>query len=122
METILVLIAVFSSILLILVVLIQPGKSEMISGMGGIGGQFSNMFGVRQSRNFLQNLTIGLTATIMLISILVNKVFLTDSGSGERAPVSQGASVPAGPTGPPTQSAPVNTPAPAPNTPPANGQ
>ncbi|MGA0833724.1 MAG: preprotein translocase subunit SecG, partial [Candidatus Kapaibacteriota bacterium] len=61
MATILILLSLFAAILLILVVLIQPGKSEMISGMGGLGGQAANLFGVRQSRNVLQNLTIGLT-------------------------------------------------------------
>ncbi|NQW29410.1 MAG: preprotein translocase subunit SecG [Ignavibacteria bacterium] len=122
METILVLLAVFASILLILVVLVQPGKAEMISGMGGIGGQFSNMFGVRQSRNFLQNLTIGLTAAIMLISILVNKVFLPTGESSERAPVTQGAAIPTTPSAPPTQSVPTATPAQAPASAPSQGK
>jgi protein translocase SecG subunit len=113
MATLLIILSIFASFLLILVVLIQPGKAEMISGMGGLGGQAMNMFGVRQSRNFLQNLTIGLTAGIMVAAILVNKVFLETKEGGERAPVTQGAALPTAPlpTGSPAPQAPAQAPA-----------
>lgn len=111
MDTILILLSVFASILLVLVILIQPGKAEMISGMGGLGGQAMNLFGVRQSRNVLQNLTIGLTVAIMVMSILVNKVFLDDGSTGQRAPVTQGAELPTQPM-PTGQPSPAPTPAP----------
>ncbi len=107
MELLLTILSVFASFLLILVILIQPGKAEMISGMGGLGGQAMNMFGVRQSRNFLQSLTIGLTTFIMVAAILVNKVFLETNEGGERAPVTQGAALPTAPL-------PTGTPAPTP--------
>ena len=99
--------AVAALLVVVLVILIQPGKAEMISGMGGLGGQAMNLFGVRQSRNVLQNLTIGLTVAIMVMSILVNKVFLDDGSTGERAPVTQGAELP-------TQPMPTGQPSPAP--------
>jgi protein translocase SecG subunit len=113
MDILLIILSVFASVLLVLVVLIQPGKAEMISGMGGLGGQAMNLFGVRAGRNFLQNLTIGLLATIMVFALLVNKVFLPQTGTGERAPVTQGAELPVStaPTGTP---APTPAPAPAP--------
>jgi protein translocase SecG subunit len=117
MATLLIILSVFSSLLLILVVLIQQGKAEMISGMGGLGGQAMNLFGVRQSRNFLQNLTIGLTAGIMVAALLVNKVFL-ERESAERAPVTQGAAVP---TASPTPS-PTPSPAPQPTQQPPSDQ
>ena len=117
MVTLLSLLCVFGALLLILTVLIQPGKSEMISGMGGLGGQVSNLLGVRQGRNFLQNLTIGLIAGIMLMAIIINKVFLPDSGVAVRTPVTQGAEIPAGtapgtpaPVGQPTQQPPSQQP------------
>lgn len=113
MDTILILLSVFASILLILVVLIQPGKAEMISGMGGLGGQAMNLFGVRQSRNVLQNLTVGLTIAIMVMAVLVNKVFLHESTAGQRAPVTQGAELP-------TQTMPTGQPSPAPTPAPTN--
>lgn len=108
MATLLILLCVVASILLVLVILIQPGKAEMISGMGGLGGQAMNLFGVRQSRNVLQNLTIGLTAAIMVFSLVVNKFFMDTSSAGERAPVTQGAALP-------TENLPVGTGTPAPS-------
>ncbi len=113
METLLILLSVFASILLILVILIQPGKAEMISGMGGLGGQAMNLFGVRQSRNVLQNMTMGLLAAIMLMAVVVNKVFLSDGTTGERAPVTQGQELPTAPL-------PTGTPSPAPQAAPTN--
>ena len=120
MATLIIILSVFASLLLILVVLIQPGKAEMISGMGGLGGQAMNLFGVRQSRNLLQNLTIGLTAGLMIAALLVNKVFL-EKGATEKAPATVGAEVPSASPMP----APSPTPAPAPQPtqqPPANQQ
>lgn len=105
MDTFLILVAVFASILLILVVLIQPGKAEMISGMGGLGGQINNMLGVRTGRNFMQNLTIGLLAAIALLALVVNKVFLPGEVQ-QKGPVTVGREIP-------VESAPV-APAPAP--------
>lgn len=106
MDTILILLAVFASILLILVVLIQPGKAEMISGMGGLGGQINNMLGVRTGRNFMQNLTIGLLAAIALLALVVNRVFLTHEAD-HKGPVTVGREIP-------VESAPAAPPAPAP--------
>ncbi|MBI2793525.1 MAG: preprotein translocase subunit SecG [Ignavibacteria bacterium] len=117
MITVLILLTVFGAILLVLTILIQPGKAEMISGMGGLGGQVSNLLGVRGSRNFLQNLTIGLIAGIMLMAIIINKVFLPSAESTIRTPVTTGAEVPAGsvpgtpaPIGQPTQQPPTQQP------------
>lgn len=93
MEIFLVILCVIMSIFLIGAVLIQPGKADMVSGMGGLGGQMNNLFGVRQGRNVLQNVTIGLAVAIMLLSIVINKVFLP-TGAAERAPVTQGAEMP----------------------------
>jgi protein translocase SecG subunit len=107
--TILILVAVLASILLILVVLIQPGKSEMISGMGGLGGQINHMFGVRTGRNFLQNLTIGLAGGIILIAITVNKLFVSTVVE-ETGPVTSGRAIP-------ENTYPAPAPAPAPSNP-----
>jgi protein translocase SecG subunit len=122
METLLIVLCMIASILLILVVLIQPGKSDMISGMGGFGGQFTNLLGVRQSRNILQNVTIGLAAFLIVASVLVNRLFLSPE-STERAPVTQGAQVPVTSPGatmpttvPPAQTAPAQQPKQAPAT------
>lgn len=109
MATLLVILCIIAAILLILAVLVQPGKADMIAGMGGFGGQFSNVFGHRQSRNILQNLTIGLLAFILLASIAVNTVFKSEVGT-ERTSVIRGADVV--PT--PVQNGPVQQPQAAP--------
>lgn len=119
MEILLIAIGLIAAILLILVVIIQPGKADMISGMGGFGGQMTNLLGVRQSRNVLQNATIILLGVLILISISVNKFFLsTDDGGTGRAPVSQGVEIPQSPIqqAPAQQqpAAPAPAPAPAP--------
>lgn len=87
MYTLLMIFCIIMAILLILAVLIQPGKADMIAGMGGFGGQMSNLFGHRQSRNLLQNITMGLTAGLMLTAILVNKMALPEQTSGMRGSV-----------------------------------
>lgn len=64
------------AVLLILVVLLQPGKGDMISGLGGLGGQFSSVFGSRRAMDFLTKLTIGFAAAVLILSLVTNKFFL----------------------------------------------
>jgi protein translocase SecG subunit len=103
MDTLFSVLALIASLLLILAVIIQPGKSDMISGMAGLGGQMTNLFGVRQSRNVLQSATM----------VLVNAFFLEEAAVGStRQPTTQGAPMPAMPA-PARQAAPAAQPAPA---------
>jgi protein translocase SecG subunit len=69
---ILLILSVLCSALLILVVLAQPGKADMISSMSGLGGQVNNLFGVSTGRNLLQNITLGLLAVIALVAVFAN--------------------------------------------------
>ncbi len=94
MEILLLAVGLIAAILLILVVIIQPGKADMISGMGGFGGQMTNLLGVRQSRNVLQNATMIFLGVIVLVAITVNKFFLAGEDGGGRTPISQGVQVP----------------------------
>lgn len=122
MEIALILIAVVASLLLILAVIIQPGKSDMISGMAGLGGQMTNLLGVRQSRNVLQSATMILLGVIALIAFATNTFIIETAASkqeeaqqqeqaaqpqgngggaqksatGQRAPAQQGQPAPAG--------------------------
>ncbi len=93
MFTATVLLMVVLSILLILAVLIQPGRGELSSSFGGLGGQFGSLFGMRRTMDFLTKLTIGLGAALMLLSIVANKFFL-GAAEGTREPVTVGAPVP----------------------------
>lgn len=106
------------AILLILAVLIQPGKADMIAGMGGFGGQMSNLFGHRQSRSLLQNITMALTAGLMLTAIVINKTALPEPTTGIRGSVLDNAAPSELPAAAPVQRQPQ--PAQPQQTPPAN--
>lgn len=85
MFTLLIIIAILISVLLTFVVLLQPGKGDMISGMAGLGGQFNSVLGSRRAADFLTKLTIGLAFALMAISLITNLFFVggsvsTDSG------------------------------------------
>ncbi|HYF02152.1 MAG TPA: preprotein translocase subunit SecG [Patescibacteria group bacterium] len=80
-------------LLLILAVMIQPGKGGMGSGFGGAGGELTNMFGTRRTADFLVKSTIGLAITIFLLTLATNK-FLLPHGENERTPVTTGVQVP----------------------------
>lgn len=102
---------VIAAILLILAVLIQPGKGAGLasSGFSGISGQFSNMFGVRRTADFLQKFTIGLAIGILVVALLTNKFFLDTTASRvgnqstERVPITVGAQKPVIPAQPQQQ-------------------
>lgn len=79
MDIVVALLTILISIALIGVVLLQPGKADMVAGMGGVGGTFTNILGVRQGRNILQNLTIGLAVTLVAISLAMNVLFKSDA-------------------------------------------
>ena len=81
------------SVLLILVILIQPGKGDMISGMGGLTNTFSSMLGSRKAMDMLTKITIGFAAAIFVLAILTNKFFLP-TGTEFVKPVTEGAAVP----------------------------
>lgn len=90
-----------AAVLLVVAVLIQPGKGAGLAsaGFGGITGQFSNMFGVRRTTDFLQKFTISLAIGIIVLIVITNKFFLDTSvnrgGGNERAPITTGAEKPA---------------------------
>lgn len=115
MLIILTLLTVFAAVLLILAVLIQPGKADMVSGMGGFGGQMTNLLGVRNSRNILQSITMGLAIFVALMAIAINKFFL-ESEIVTKAPSTVGAEIPT------NTAAPVQAPQPTTQQPPAQQQ
>ncbi|MCS6966385.1 MAG: preprotein translocase subunit SecG [Candidatus Kapabacteria bacterium] len=113
MFTVIVLLMLLLSIVLILAVLIQPGRGELTPSFGGLGGQFGSLFGMRRTADFLTKLTIGLGAALMLLSIIANKFFLGTAGE-TREPVTVGAPAPVPQTlpTPPTPAVPQNQPPP----------
>ncbi len=94
MFTLMIIILLFLAIALIGIVLLQPGKGDMISGMSGLGGAFSNVLGSRRAADMLSKITIGLAGVIMILSLVTNKFFLdTDVASGPK-PMIEGERVP----------------------------
>lgn len=92
------------SVLLILVVLVQPGKGDMISGMGSLGGSFSSVLGSRKAMDFLTRTTIILASLIMVLSLLTNKFFIGQTEMIQK-PAVEGTALP--PTG--GQNIPIQT-------------
>ncbi|MBX3043374.1 MAG: preprotein translocase subunit SecG [Candidatus Kapabacteria bacterium] len=93
MLALLTVLMLLMSLLLIGVVLLQPGKGDMLSGMGGLGGQFSNMLGSRRATDLLSKITIGLAAGILVLSVVTNKFFVGGGSDGPR-PVTEGVVIP----------------------------
>ncbi|MCS6999331.1 MAG: preprotein translocase subunit SecG [Bacteroidota bacterium] len=106
MYTILMILALLVSILLIAVVLIQPGKGDVAAGLGTIGGQFGSMIGMRRAADFIIKTTIVLAAVLLVLSYAVNKFFLPSGGTEERPRV-EGAEVPAEAPAPPPPAVPA---------------
>ena len=83
------------AILLIAVVLIQPGKGDMISGMGTIGGSMSNMFGTRRAADMLSKITIGLAISMFVIVLFTNMFLVGTGGSAEiKRAITEGVEIP----------------------------
>ncbi|PKL84969.1 MAG: preprotein translocase subunit SecG [Ignavibacteriae bacterium HGW-Ignavibacteriae-1] len=93
MFTVLAIVMIILSVLLILVVLLQPGKGDMITGMGGLGGTFSSMLGSRRTLDLLSKITVGLAASIFVLALVTNKFFV-GSGDETTRPVTEGVAVP----------------------------
>lgn len=99
-----VLLIIISS-LLILVVLLQPGKGDMLAGIGGgLQSNLTSMFGTRRTMDLLMKITIGLAIAILVLTVVTNKFFV---GQNENAPkpIIEGTELP--PAAPPVGNMPV---------------
>jgi len=76
MFTILAILMIILAVLLIAVVLLQPGKGDMLAGMSGLSGTFSSMFGTRRAMDLLTKITIGFAATLMALALITNLFFV----------------------------------------------
>jgi preprotein translocase subunit SecG len=89
------IILILLSFLLVVIVLVQPGKGDMISGISGISGQFNSILGSSAASTFLVKFTWGLAIAIGVLIISAN-VFFVGTGqtsSAIKAPT-EGMSVP----------------------------
>ncbi len=81
MFTILVVLIIILAIVLTIVVLAQAAKGNGLAGGLGAPGSVGTMFGVRRASDFLMNMTIGVAAAFMLLTLVINVLFLPSTGS-----------------------------------------
>jgi protein translocase SecG subunit len=93
MYVVILILSCIAGVLLIGAVLIQPGKGDLAAGMGGFGGQFGTMIGMRRAADFIIKTTIYLAITIMLLALSTHTIFSPDSQS-QNAPMMQGQEIP----------------------------
>lgn len=95
MLTFISIILIIASVLLVIAVLLQPGKGQgLAAGMGGLSGQFTSMFGTRRATDFLSKLTIGFAIGIMALSLIAN-IWFVGVEQDIRKPLTEGADLPA---------------------------
>lgn len=108
MFPVLTVLAIIVGLLLIVLVLLQPGKGDLSATFGGMSSQLGSMFGMQKTADFLSKLTKILAIAILVIVIIANK--LIQGGSGQEAatvkPVTEGAKAPVGNVAPPPIEAP----------------
>jgi preprotein translocase subunit SecG len=72
MFTIVAILSIILAAILILVVLIQPGKGEMLTGIGGISGQFNSVLGTKKATDLLKNITVYTAVAIAVLCLVYN--------------------------------------------------
>ena len=91
--------------LLIIVVLLQPGKGDMLAGIGGgLQSNLTSMFGTRRTMDLLMKITIGLAIAILVLTIATNKFFVSHNENVPK-PIIEGTELP--PAAPPVKNMPI---------------
>ena len=111
MLTLITVILIFASILIIAVILLQPGKGDLTANFGGISSQFGAVFGMQRATDLLGKITKWIAAIILLLALLANRFFVGPEEAKQVRPVTQGAQIPAQQPGP-LQPPPVQPPNP----------
>ncbi len=101
MYTLLITLSVIIAALLIIIVLLQSGKGEGLSGsIGGGVGNMGTMFGTRRTADFLSKATWWLGGSMLALAILINLFFLPSSVGEQRESIIQSSQQQAVPTTP----------------------
>ncbi|MBI5324011.1 MAG: preprotein translocase subunit SecG [Ignavibacteriae bacterium] len=95
MFSILAIIGIIGAILLILAVLLQPGKGDLTATFGGLSAQFGAVFGMQRANDLLAKVTKVIAAIILILIIASNKFFIHTEVEQMQKPVTQGAAIPA---------------------------
>lgn len=105
MFTVMAILLMIISGLLILVILLQPGKGDMLAGIGGgLQSNLTSMFGSRRTMDLLMKITIGLAIAILVLTIATNKFFVGHSENVPK-PMIEGTELP--PAAPPVGTMPI---------------
>lgn len=98
MFSVLTILAVIIGIVLIVLVLLQPGKGDLSATFGGISGQFGSMFGMQRTADFLNKLTRVLAIVVLVLILVANRLILGGVKTEKIKPVTEGAKPPIGNT------------------------
>jgi len=95
MYTVLIILILFGAILMIAVVLLQPGKGDLTATFGGLSSQFGAVFGMQRANDLLAKVTKWIAAIILVLILLTNKFFVSQERIElQQKPVTEGAAVP----------------------------
>lgn len=89
------------AVVLIIAVLLQPGKGDMLTSMSGITNQFSNAIGSKKTLNLLSKITIGIALSLFLLSVVANKFLINNETTVMQKAATEGMKIPAGTTSTP---------------------
>jgi len=95
MFTLFAILIILGAVLMIAVVLLQPGKGDLTAAFGGLSSQFGAVFGMQRANDLLAKVTKWIAAILLVLIILSNKFFIApEAESNIVKPVTEGASVP----------------------------
>jgi len=95
MYSILMALILIGAVLMIAVVLLQPGKGDLTATFGGISSQMGSVFGMQRANDMLAKITKWLAAIILILILLTNKFFVGGNETTQQVkPVTEGVQVP----------------------------
>ncbi len=96
MYSILTMLIIIGAVLLVTVILLQPGKGQLSATFGGISSQFGAVFGMQRANDLLARVTKWIAAIILFFVLMTNKFFVgqPEATQERKRPVTEGAEVP----------------------------
>ena len=94
MFTVLLILIIFLAIILTLVVLAQAAKGNGLAGGLAAPGSVGTMFGVRRASDFLMKATIVVAGGFMLLTLVINVLFLPSGSNSIQNVVREGGATP----------------------------
>jgi preprotein translocase subunit SecG len=110
MLSLMIILIIIAAVLIIGVILLQPGKGDLTATFGGISSQMGAVFGMQKAGDILSKTTKVLAVIILLLVLLTNKFFVgghSNAPAQQLKPVTQGAAIPAQPALAPPPAAPM---------------